>query len=66
MFVFFDKESKSYLRFLKGLGFSWSIRGVINGKEGKTAALPKILDVLILYPSRGGGQIMPNHWLSLT
>ena len=55
MFVFFDKESKSYLRFLKGLGFSWSIRGVINGKEGKTAALPKILDVLILYPSRDGG-----------
>ena len=42
-------------------------RGVINGKAGKVAALPKLSDMLTLsQPGKGGGQtIMPTHWLCL-
>ena len=38
-----------------------SLRGVINGKADKAAALPKFSDMLSLYQS--GEQIMPNHRL---
>ena len=41
-------------------------RGVINGKAGKAAALPKFLDTLTLSQSGGEGQIMPNYLLCLT
>ena len=39
-------------------------RGVINGKAGKAAALPKFSDMIYVNPIStrgGGGQIMPNH-----
>ena len=39
-------------------------RGVINGKAGKAAALPKFSNALTL--SQPGEQIMPTHWLCLT
>ena len=39
-------------------------RGVINGKAGKTAALPKFSDTLTL--SHSGGQITTTHWFCLT
>ena len=39
-------------------------RGLINGKEGKAAALPKFLDMLTLSQPEGGGRhIMPTHWV---
>ena len=40
------------------------VRGVINGKAGKAAALPKFSDMLTL-SQPGWGQIMPTHWLCL-
>ena len=40
-------------------------RGVINGKEGKAAALPKFLDTLTLSQPEGGRHMMSTHWLGL-
>ena len=41
-------------------------RGVINGKAGKAAALPKFTDTLRLTLLNQGVHIMPTHWLCLT
>ena len=41
-----------------------NVRGIINGKVGKAAALAKFSETLTL--SQSGGQIMSNLWLCLT
>ena len=54
--------NQTVLRQSSGIQVNCS-RGVINGKAGEAAALPKFLDTLTL--SHPGGQIMPTHWLCL-
>ena len=43
---------------------TWVYRGVINGKAGKAATLPKFSDMLTYLDQ--GVQIKPTHWLCLT
>ena len=41
--------------------FTCQGRGIINGKAGKAAALPKFSDMLTLsQPERGGSRLSPN------